>query len=177
MNLDKLGDFAKDVKLNVPTLLSVEGAPGFTQEQIDFVALALAYSTKDVVTIHDMTEYANDKLTPELIEAAKAAATIMAMNNVYYRSTHLLEDADIERMPARLRMNIILKSGAPKAHFELASLAISALNGCGKCLKAHKESILKEGLSKESIHSAIRIAGVVASLAQANSIQSIVDNI
>ena len=71
------------------------------------------------------------RLTLVQVESAKAAATIMAMNNVYYRAVHLAENVDLSSMPARLRMNVIGKPGIPKIDFELACLAVSAMTGCG----------------------------------------------
>ena len=66
--------------------------------------------------------------------AAKAAAAIMGMNNVYYRSLHLLKNPEYRTLPARLRMNIIANPGVDKVDFELWCTAVSAVNGCGMCL-------------------------------------------
>ena len=41
-------------------------------------------------------------------------------------------------MPARLRMNVIGNPGIDKLDFELLSLAVSAVNGCGLCVTAHE---------------------------------------
>jgi alkyl hydroperoxide reductase subunit D len=100
-------------------------------------------------------------LSPEAIAAAKAAAAIMAMNNIYYRATHLMHAADYNTMPAKLRMNVIGNPGVDKVDFELWSLAASAVNGCGMCLDAHEKVARKGGLSAEQIQAAIRIAASV----------------
>jgi lipoyl-dependent peroxiredoxin subunit D len=94
-------------------------------------------------------------------EASKAAATIMAMNNVYYRSLHLMEDAEISKLPARLRMSVIGKPGIPKVDFELMCFAVSALAGCGQCLTAHLQELRKAGISHEGAQSALRIAATL----------------
>ena len=60
----------------------------------------------------------------------------MAMNNIYYRFVHLVHAADYKTLPAKLRMNVMAKPGVDKVDFELWSLAVSAINGCGMCLEA-----------------------------------------
>ena len=75
--------------------------------------------------------------------AARAAAAIMGMNNIYYRFLHLVEDAEYQTMPARLRMNVIGNPGIDKLDFELLSLAVSAVNGCGLCVTRTSASCAK----------------------------------
>jgi len=86
------------------------------------------------------------------------------MNNIYYRFTHLSKNPDFLSMPARLRMNVIANPGVEKLDFELWSLAVSAVNGCGRCIEAHEAVLLKAGMSKEAIQDAIRIAAIVFSV-------------
>jgi alkyl hydroperoxide reductase subunit D len=88
----------------------------------------------------------------------------MGMNNVYYRFTHLV-GGDYRSMPARLRMNVMAKPGVEKVDFELWSLAVSAINGCGMCMEAHEKVVLQGGLSKEQVQAAVRIAAVVHAVA------------
>ena len=164
---ESIKDYGRDVRLNLESVLSPEGAPGLTETQIWGIALASAYATKNAQVAGAVAEDASAKLGPEVIEAAKAAATIMAMNNVYYRFTHLAEDAEFAKMPARLRMNIIGKPGIAKIDFELMSLAVSAVEGCGKCITAHVAEARKAGVSNEGIQSAVRIAAVLNAAAQA----------
>jgi alkyl hydroperoxide reductase subunit D len=89
----------------------------------------------------------------------------MGMNNVYYRFLHLVEDAEYQTMPARLRMNIIGNPGIDKLDFELLSLAVSAVNGCGLCITSHERKLREGGISREMIQSAVRIASVVHAVA------------
>lgn len=162
----QLGDYAKDIRLNLGTVLSTDGAPDLTQEQIYGVALASAYSTKHPAVIAAVAEEAAS-LDDAGKQAAKAAATIMAMNNVYYRFNHLVSDKEYSKMPAKLRMNVIGSPGVAKVDFELMSLAVSAINGCGMCMDAHVHEVTKAGVSKTGVQSAIRIASVVNAAAQA----------
>jgi alkyl hydroperoxide reductase subunit D len=107
------------------------------------------------------------------VQAAKAAATIMGMNNIYYRFVHLVSDADYQKMPAGLRMNIIANSGIDKIDFELMSLAVSAINGCGMCIDAHVHEVVKGGVSKQGVQSTIKIASVLGATAQAMVIEEV----
>jgi alkyl hydroperoxide reductase subunit D len=167
---EKIPDFGRDIRLNLDTVLTPEGAPGLEKAQLAGVALACAHATGSKELAEAVASTFSEVVTPEVAEAAKAAATIMAMNNVYYRSIHLAEDAELSRLPARLRMNVIGKPGIPKADFELMSLAVSAINGCGMCIVAHVAEIRKAGVSNEGIQSAIRIGAVLNAVRQALSI-------
>jgi alkyl hydroperoxide reductase subunit D len=162
-----LGDYAKDIKLNLGSVLSEEGSADLNLNQIFGIALASAYSTKHADVIAAITEEASAVLSAEELQAAKAAATIMGMNNVYYRFIHLSSDKDYTTMPAKLRMNIIGNPGIEKVDFELYSLAVSAINGCGMCMDAHANEVIKTGISKQGIQSTIRIASVINATAQA----------
>ena len=155
---NRLPDYAKDVKLNLSSLAS-EAALTPQQRAGTFIASAIA--SRNLETIADLTAEFGPQLSPEALQAAKAAAAIMGMNNVYYRFVHLASAADYKTMPARLRMNVIANPGVDKADFELWSLAVSAVNGCGMCIDAHEHELRKAGLSTEAIQAAVRIAAVV----------------
>jgi alkyl hydroperoxide reductase subunit D len=104
---------------------------------------------------------ADAPLAEEARTAAKAAAAIMGMNNVYYRSLHLMHNQEYRTLPARLRMNVLANPGVDKADFELWSTAVSAVNGCGMCLDAHETELKKHGVTAPQIQAALRIAAVV----------------
>ncbi len=163
-----LGEYAKDIKLNLSSVLTEEGSQDLRLNQIYGIALACAYATKNPELIQALEQ--EGKLTSEEVRAAKAAATIMAMNNVYYRFVHLVGDSEFSKMPARLRMNILGNPGVPKVDFELYSLAVSAINGCGKCMEAHVRTLQEHGVSKVGVQSAIRIAATINATAQALAI-------
>lgn len=165
---DVLKDYAKDQRLNIESILSSEGAPGLSEEQIIGIFLASAYATKVPAVIEFAEGIAREKISSLEIEGVKAATTVMGMNNVYYRFLHLLEGHDdIKKMPAKLRMNILAKPGIEKVNFELYSLAVSAINACGMCITAHVHEIEKAGVSAEGIQSTVRIASVTNAVAQA----------
>ncbi len=167
---DTIKDYGKDIRLNLSSVTTEEGSPGLSQEQIWGIELASAYYTKNQTLIESIQESAAGTLSPNFMEAAKAAATVMAMNNIYYRFTHLVEEPEFSKMPAKLRMNVIGNPGIEKVGFELMSLAVSALSGCGKCINAHVHEIKKAGIANEGIQSSIRIASVINATDQALTI-------
>ncbi len=162
-----LPDYAKDIRLNLSSVLSTTGAPGLTQEQILGVALASAYAAKSATVIEAIQGEAVLVLGDDVIQAIKAATVIMAMNNIYYRFVHLSSDRDIKQLPAKLRMNVISNPGVDAVDFELYSLAVSAINGCGMCIDAHSKTLQKHGVTNEGVQSVIRIAAVIHAASQA----------
>lgn len=174
MNIDKikneLPDFAKDIKLNLSMVLSPEGALGLDIKQIACIALASAYATRNFEVITAISSFASELLAKEEIAAIKAATTIMSMNNIYYRFTHVIENQQYHALPAKLRMNIMANPGIDKIIFELSSLAVSAINGCGKCMNAHVLQLEKSDVNQLAIQSSIRIASVIHATAVAREI-------
>lgn len=162
-----LGEYAKDTKLNLSSVLREGPESGLNMKQIAGIALSSAYATKEPELIHALTGEFSELFTAEEIAAIKGAAVIMAMNNIYYRFVHLSSDKDYGKMPAGLRMNIIGNPGIEKIDFELYSLAVSALNGCGMCMDAHAAQLEKVGVSKSGVQHTIKIASVVNAAAQA----------
>ena len=161
---ERLPDYAKDLKLNLSSL-AAEPSLNERQRAGTFIATALASRNADVIAA--VTNEFAPKLSVDALNAARAAASIMAMNNIYYRFTHLSSSPDYRQMPAKLRMNVIGKPGVEKVDFELWSLAVSAINGCGMCMEAHVHGVAKAGLTKQGAQSAIRIAAVINATAQA----------
>ncbi len=160
-----LPDCAKDIKLNISTILTEEGAPNLNLNQIYGVALASAFTTKNQAVIAALLSETNNPLSDSEILAAKSAAIIMAMNNIYYRFTHLINDKSYSSMPANLRMSVIGNPGIIKIDFELYCLAVSALNGCGKCVDAHAKVLTTSGMTPLAIQSAVRIASIINAVA------------
>lgn len=158
-------EYAKDLKLNLGSVLSEQGAPGLSARQVWATALATALATGHRDLAAAIEADAGDALAAADIRAARAAAAIMGMNNVYYRFLHLVEDEEYQKMPAGLRMQVIGKPGVEKVDFELYSLAVSAVNGCGMCIVSHERLLRKEGMSRQAIQSAVRIAAVVNAVA------------
>lgn len=159
---EQLPDYARDLKLNLGSL-AAEQTLNDEQKAGTFIASAIASRNAEVIAAV-VAEFA-PRVSGETITAAKAAAAIMAMNNVYYRFTHLVEKDEYQRLPARLRMNVMANPGTTKENFELYSLAVSAINGCGKCVSAHEKVLREGGMTAEQVQAAARIAAVVHAVA------------
>ena len=160
MSIDALRDalpaYAKDLSLN---LSSLANETLLSDQQKWGCMLASAYAIGQGKVIRELEGAA--QISPEAKAAAKAAAAIMGMNNVYYRSLHLMKNSEYRTMPAKLRMNIIANPGVDKTDFELWCTAVSAVNGCGMCLDAHEDELRKRAVSSQVIQAALRIAAVV----------------
>ena len=163
MSLDALRevvpDYAKDLSLNLSSLAS-ETVLNDQQKWGAFLASAYAVGERQTVAAVEAAAQAAG-LSEGAARAAKAAAAIMGMNNVYYRSLHLLSNPEYRTLPARLRMNVIANPGVDKVDFELWSTAVSAINGCGMCLDSHESELRKHGVANTQIQAALRIAAVV----------------
>ena len=162
---DRIPDYARDLRLNLSSVLTPQGAPGLSESQLWMTALASAIASRNAELARAVEAAASEKLEPVQVEAARAAAAIMGMNNVYYRFLHLVEDDEYAKLPARLRMNVIGSPGIDKVDFELMSLAVSAVNGCGKCVSSHERILRQHELGREAVQSAVRIASVIHAVA------------
>ncbi len=151
-------DYAKDLKLNLGSLANEEDLND-QQKWGTFLACALAGRNETVIA-HINAE-AENHLSAEALNGAKSAAAIMAMNNIYYRFAHIATSKDYMTMPAKLRMNVIGNPGVDKIDFELWSLAVSAINGCGMCIDAHEKQLVDHGVIKAQIQTAVRIASTI----------------
>ena len=108
---------------------------------------------------------ARKRLDDSGMVAAKAAATIMAMNTVYYGAVNLLHNRDYRSEPPRLSMLAMANPRAEKIDFELWALAVSALTNCQSCLNVHEAELHKRGTSLETVQTALRIASVMNAVA------------
>jgi len=151
--------YAKDLSLNLSSL-AAEAVLTDQQKWGAFVASAHAVGEPSVIRAVESAA-AEAGLSDSARDAARSAAAIMGMNNVYYRSLHLLSNGDYRTLPARLRMNVLANPGVEKVDFELWSTAVSAINGCGMCLDAHEAELRKHGVPATSVQAALRIGAVV----------------
>lgn len=161
-----LPSFAQDIKINLGNVLNSEDSP--LDQLVRYrIGLASAYATRNV-SIAQAIEQSGRALglIDADIHAAKLAATLMAMNNVYYRFLHLAHEPELQKLPARLRMQGLVTPGISKLDFELMSLAVSAINGCGMCIEAHNREVLKHDVGVSGLQEVARIAAVVHGVAQ-----------
>ena len=127
--------------------------------------VASAISSRNPELIAASLNEAATHLTPEALEAAKGAAAIMGMNNIFYRFLHLSSNEKYRTMRAGLRMNVIRTHGIDPLDFELWSTAVSAINGCGACVDSHEKVLRDKGVSEEQVLAAVRIASVIHAIA------------
>jgi alkyl hydroperoxide reductase subunit D len=155
-------EYAKDLKLN---LGSITRTTALDEEQLWGTLLASAAATRNAQVLAEIGAEAADTLSAEAYQAALGAASIMGMNNVFYRGRHFLGGSYDDLRPG-LRMNIIGNPGVSKVNFELWCFAASAINGCEACVASHEQVVREGGLSREAVLEALKAASIVAGVAQ-----------
>jgi alkyl hydroperoxide reductase subunit D len=159
---DTLPDYAKDIRLNLSSILSDQ----LLGDQRKYgLLLTCAHGSGYRPLVAAAEAECAPKLSAEAANAARGAAAVMAMNNVYYRFVHLSSNPEYGTLPAKLRMNIIGAPGIEKDDFELFSLAVSAMNGCGMCIDSHERVLQQHGVKSETIQAAARIGAIMTAVA------------
>jgi alkyl hydroperoxide reductase subunit D len=166
-----LPEAAKDIKLNLQTVL--QGASALSTEQRWGVAVASAIAARQPQLLRAVLADARAAVGEAVIEDAKAATVLMGMNNVYYRFRHLVGKESYTSKPARLRMNRLGQAATTRGELELFSLAVSAINGCEMCVRAHEKVVVDGGLSEEHVHDAVRLAATILATAVALDLAAI----
>jgi lipoyl-dependent peroxiredoxin subunit D len=159
-----LPEAAKDIKLNLQTVFQ---SSALTAAQIWGTAVASAIASRNQKLASAVLSDAQSLIEASVIEDARAAATLMAMNNVYYRFRHLVGKESYSSKPARLRMNWIGRPLGNKVDFELFCLAVSAINGCERCIRSHEEVVVDGELNEDQVHDVVRIAATINAAAVA----------
>ena len=149
---------ARDIKLNLQSVLAPNS---LTPAQRWGSAIAAAIVSRNVRLQVAVVADARAEVDAGVVEDGVAAAAIMGMNNVYYRFRHLIGKPSYGELPARLRMNRILKPLGNKVDFELYCLAASAVSGCESCIRSHEKVVRDGGLTEEQVNDAIRIAATM----------------
>ena len=166
----RIPEYARDIKLNLQSVLQ----PGtLSAEQRWGVAVASAAAARNRELFDALIADAQAEVGAAVIDDALAAASIMAMNNVYYRFRHLIGKESYEQKPARLRMQRIARPATNKTDFELFCIAVSAINACELCIRSHEAIVLEGGLTEDHVHEAVRIAAVVNAAATALELPAI----
>jgi alkyl hydroperoxide reductase subunit D len=153
---ETIPEYAKDTKLNIDSVIKRSTLP---IEEAEAVALAAAFATGNTklwTWIHSVLADRKEA------DAALTAASLMAMNNTWYPYIEMADDANLTGLPAQLRMNAIsTHGGTTKGRFEAYSLSASIVGKCHFCVKAHYETLKKEGYTVEQLRDIGRIASVV----------------
>lgn len=155
---------ARDLRVNIKKLLDEDSTSELQRPLANAIALASALSLGHA----ELAELFSERLQDEgLRRDAETAAALMAMTNVYYRFTHVVDNEAYGRMPAQLRMQGLAQAASDKVALELMSLAVSAINGCAMCMNSHERTLVRHGVREEVILEAVRIGAVVNGLATA----------
>ena len=158
---ETIPDYAKDTRLNLDAVIKRSSIPANEAEAIAVAAAFATGNTKFWTWVH--SQIADRKEA----DAALTAASLMAMNNVWYPYVEMADDENLKGLPAQLRMNAIAShGGTTKARFEAYSLAASIVGKCHFCVKAHYETLKKEGYSTEQLRDIGRIAAVVTAVSR-----------
>lgn len=153
--------YVRDLKLNLKKALDTDH---LDKKEAALMALSIASNAKNDALMQWFKKVAEEEgATGNEIAEAVACASLLASNNVLYRFRHFTGKQKYEEIPARIRMNIMMNPVNGKEFFELMSLAVSAVNGCERCVNAHENSVLELGSSEERVFDAIRIASIVES--------------
>lgn len=166
-------EYAKDLRLNLTSLFR---QTELNETQMWGVVVACAMACRNGLLIEELLPEAATHLNEKSMEAAKAAAAMMGMNNIYYRFGHLSSNTKYRELPARLRMNVIRTHGADPVDFELWCLAVSAINGCSVCVDSHERVVREKGMSEEAVLTAIRLASTLHGLATVLDAESYVES-
>ncbi|WP_428327390.1 carboxymuconolactone decarboxylase family protein [Mucilaginibacter sp.] len=151
--------YLRDMKLNFTSTLTSEH---LSTKECALLGLSTAINNNNVVLTKYFTAYAeaHGATAADIAEAA-GCASLLASNNVFYRFRHFTQKEKYTQIPARIRMQLMMKPVTGKEFFELMSLAISAVNGCEMCVNAHEDSLIKLGTTEERVFDAVRIASLV----------------
>jgi alkyl hydroperoxide reductase subunit D len=152
-------DYAKDARLNIDAVIKRSTLEPVVAESC---ALAAAFATGNT----KMWQWISSQIAdPVERDAAITAASLMAMNNVWYPYVEMAEDPNLLGLPAQLRMNAIAThGGTSKARFEAYSLAASIVGKCHFCVKAHYDTLKQEGYTVEQLRDIGRIAAVITAV-------------
>jgi alkyl hydroperoxide reductase subunit D len=161
--LETIPSYANDLKLNFTVV--VRQQTELNEQQVWGTVVASAIAARNEQLIAAALKEATAHLSPEALEAAKGAAAIMSMNNIYYRFLHLASNEKYRSMRAGLRMNVMRTHGIDPRDFELWSTAVSAIHGCGACVDSHEKALREKGISEEKILAGVRIAAIMHGLA------------
>ena len=151
--------YLRDLKLNFNSTLTSEH---LSAKEIALLGVSVAVNERNtpLITFFRNMAAENEASAEEIAEAV-GCASLLASNNVFYRFRHFTQKEKYTQIPARIRMQIMMKPVTGKEFFELMSLAISAVNGCEMCVNSHEDSLIKLGTTEERIFDAVRIASII----------------
>jgi alkyl hydroperoxide reductase subunit D len=153
--------YIADLKLNFKNSFESEL---LSKKEIALLGVALAVNANNALLKRFFKDNADaEGATAAEIAEAVGCASLLSANNVFYRFRHFMDKEKYNEIPARIKMNIMGRPVSGKEFFELMSLAVSAVNGCEMCVKAHEKSLIELGSKEERIFESVRLAAVITS--------------
>ena len=160
----RLPEYARDLGTNLALLVD---DPTLDPEMRWGCLLASACAVGEPQTLQAIDAAATAAgLTAEGNFAARKAAAMMAMTNVYFRALHLMAAPEYQALPSRLRLNPLDHAGAGVVAYDLFCVAVSAINGCGACLDSHEAALRRRDIQPSQVQAALRIAAAVSAVAR-----------
>lgn len=158
---ESIPDHSKDIKLNIDAVINRSGLD-LVDAHACALAAAIASGNGELAFEIQMN---GPLMGAEEREAAKTAASLMGQNNIWYPFVEMAGDEGMKGLPAGLRMNAYAThGGVSKKKFEMYSLAASIVGKCHFCVKAHYDTLKKEGMTTQELMSVGRIAAVVTAI-------------
>ena len=156
--------YVADLKLNFKNSFASDH---LSAKEIALLGIAVAVNAgNSLLKQFFRTQAGIDGAAEAEIAEAVACASLLSANNVLYRFRHFVGKEKYNEMPARIKMNIMARPVVGKEFFELISLAVSAVNGCERCVTSHEQSLIELGSSEERIFEAVRLASVITSVSK-----------
>ena len=156
---ESIPDHAKDIRLNLDTVINRSGLDEVDAHACAYVAAIAAGNgglAQEIEMNGPLFEAKDER------QAAKTAAALMGMNNVWYPFVEMADDPSMKGLPAGLRMNAYAThGGVSKKKFEMYALAASIVGKCHFCVKSHYDLLKKEGMTTQELMAVGRIAAVI----------------
>lgn len=156
---DSIPDHSKDVKLTFDGVFK-----STLLEDVDLHACALAAAISAgngelAYAIESGSVLVNNE---KELTAAKTAASLMGMNNVWYPYVEMTGDPELKGLPAGIRMQAYMNhAGVTKKKFEMYALCASIVGKCHHCVKNHYDVLKKEGMTALELQHVGKIAAVI----------------
>jgi len=156
---NSIPDHSKDIKLNLDSVIN--RSPLSVEDTHACALVAALAAGNGELAYAILTSGELENFTAET-EAAKTAASLMGMNNIWYPFVEMCNDPELKGLPAGLRMNAYAThGGVSKKKFELYALVASIIGKCHFCVKNHYDVLRKEGMTVQELHHAGKIAAVI----------------
>jgi alkyl hydroperoxide reductase subunit D len=156
---DSIPEWSKDIKLNLDSVINRSPLDPVDTHAIALACALAAANGPLALAIQLFSPLPDNKLQAD---AAKTAASLMGMNNIYYPFVEMTGDTDLKNLPAGLRMNAYANhAGVSKKQFEMYALAASIIGKCHFCVKNHYDVLKKEGMTTQELQHVGKIASVI----------------